>query len=206
MGSFPYQRLITMPKFLVVIGKLDKLLPCQQVLGPVGRRQHCWPTTPSIVGCYMLRPIEKSTIKTRTLSSAQRLKTHVRVSLSRVHVNQQQKNRKRRHMSVCTPCCMLLLVVACTLLGIVAQGFNPVKLLSQKIPKFLLFPVFPDRRSLALQCCRLHCSFNTIGVTHAHYTWSAKYYGLYPSHDALHVPALLKVVASVCTSLPTWTQ
>ena len=113
VGSFPYQRLITMPKFLVVIGKLDKLLPCQQVLGPVGRRQHCWRTTPSIVGCYMLRPIEKSTIKTRTLSSAQRLKTHVRVSLSRVHVNQQQKNRKWRHMSVCTPCCMLLLVVAC---------------------------------------------------------------------------------------------
>ena len=102
----------------------------------------------------------------------------------------------------------LLHVVACccVLLGIVAQGFNPVKLLSQKIPKFLLFPVFPDRRSLALQCCRLHCSFNTIGVMHAHYTWSAKYYGLYPSHDALHVPALLGVVASVCTSLPTWTQ
>ena len=194
-----------MPKFLVVIGKLDKLLPCQQVLGPVGRKQHCWPTTPSIVGCYMLRPIEKSTIKTRTLSSAQRLKTHVRVSLSRFHVNQQQKNRKRRHMSVCTPCCMLLLVVACCW-ELLRKVLTRSNFWAKKIPKFLLFPVFPDRRSLALQCCRLHCSFNAIGVTHAHYTWSPKYYGLYPSHDALHVPALLGVVASVCTSLPTWTQ
>ena len=91
MGSFPYQRLIIKPKLLMSIGKHDKLLPCQQILGPVGRRQHCWPTTPSIVGCYLLRPVEKLTIKTRTLSSARGLKTHVRVSLSRVHVNQQQK-------------------------------------------------------------------------------------------------------------------
>ena len=43
VGSFPYQRLIIKPKLLVVIGKLDKSLPCQQILGPVGRRQHCWP-------------------------------------------------------------------------------------------------------------------------------------------------------------------
>ena len=177
------------------------MLPCQQILVPVGRKQHCWPTTPSIVGCYMLRPIEKSTIKTRTLSSAQRLKTHVRVSLSRVHVNQPKKPEAEAHVRLHT----LLHVVSCccVLFGVVAQSFNPVKLLSQKIPKFLFFP---DRRSLAQQCCRLHCSFNTVGAAHAHYTWSPKYYGLYPSHDALHVPTLLGVVASVCTSLPTWTQ
>ena len=30
-----------------------------------------------------------------------------------------------------------------------------------------------------------------------------KTYGLYPSHDALQVPTLLGVVASVCTPLPT---
>ena len=24
---------------------------------PCKRTQHCWPTTPNIVGCYMLRPI-----------------------------------------------------------------------------------------------------------------------------------------------------
>ena len=101
----------------------------------------------------------------------------------------------------------LLHVVACccVLLGIVAQSLNPIKFLSQQLPKFLLFP---DRRSLAQQCYRLHCSFNTVGATHTHYAWSPKYYGLYPSHDALHVPTLLGVaiVASVCTSPPTRTQ
>ena len=87
----------------------------------------------------MLRPIEKSTIKTRTLSSAQRLKTHVRVSLSRVHVNQQwKKPEAEAHVRVHT----LLHVVACccVLLGIVAQGFNPVKLLSQKNPQISFVP------------------------------------------------------------------
>ena len=33
-----------------------------------------------------------------------------------------------------------------------------------------------------------------------------KYYGLYPSHDALQVPTLLGVVSSVCTPLSTVTQ
>ena len=33
--------------------------------------------------------------------------------------------------SVCTPCCMLL--------SVVAQSLKPVKLLSQKLPTFLLF-------------------------------------------------------------------
>ena len=113
----------------------------------------------------------------------------------------QKKPEAEAHVHLHT----LLHVVSCccVLFGVVAQSFNPVKLLSQKIPKFLFFP---DRRSLAQQCCRLHCSFNTVGAAHAHYTWSPKYYGLYPSHDALHVPTLLGVVASVCTSLPTWTQ
>ena len=31
-------------------------------------------------------------------------------------------------------------------------------------------------------------------------------YGLYPSHNALQVPILLGVVASVCTQLPTLMQ
>ena len=34
---------------------------------------------------------------------------------------------------------------------------------------------------------------------HAHYAWSTKTYGLYPSHDALQVLTMLGVVASVCT-------
>ena len=101
--------------------------------------------------------------------------------------------------SVCTPCCMLLM-----LLRVVAQSLKPVKLFSQQLPTFLLFR---DRRSVAQQCwIRLHSSSNIVGATHAHYAWITKTYGLYSSHDALQVPNLLGVVASVCTPLPTRTQ
>ena len=47
-----------------------------------------------------------------------------------------------------------------------------------------------------------HCS----GATHAHYAWITKTYELCSSHDALQVPNLLVVVASVCTPLLTRTQ
>ena len=97
--------------------------------------------------------------------------------------------------SVCTPCCMSLDV---------AQSLKPVKLFSQQFPTFLLFR---DRRSVAQQCwIRLHSSSNTVGATHAYYAWFTKTYGLCPSDDALQVPTLLGVVASVCTPLPTRTQ
>ena len=98
--------------------------------------------------------------------------------------------------SICTPCCMLLRVVA--------RSLKPVKLFRQQLPTFLLFR---DRRSVAQQCwIRLHRSSNIVGATHAHYAWFTKTYGLYPSHDALQVPTMLGVVASVCTLLPTRTQ
>ena len=98
--------------------------------------------------------------------------------------------------SVCTPCCMLL--------DVVAQSLKPVKLFSQQLPTFLLFR---DRRSVAQQCWyRFHSSFNIVRATNAHYAWLTKTYGLYPSHDALQVPTLLGVVASVCTPLPTRMQ
>ena len=96
--------------------------------------------------------------------------------------------------------------VACswTLLRVVAQSLKRVKLFSQQLPTFLLFH---DRRGVAQQCwIRLHSSSNIAGATHAHYTWFTKTYGLYPSHDALQVPTLLGVVASICTPLPTRTQ
>ena len=90
------------------------------------------------------------------------------------------------------------------LLRVVAQSLKPVKLLSQQLPTF---PLFCDRRSVAQQCwIRLHSSSNIVGATLAHYAWFTKTYGLYPSHDALQVPTLSGVVASVCTSLPTRTQ
>ena len=91
-----------------------------------------------------------------------------------------------------------------TLLHVVAQSLKPVKLFSQQLPTFLLFR---DRRSVAQQCwIRLHSSSNSAGATHANYAWFTKTYGLYPSHDALQVPTLLGVVASICTPLPTRTQ
>ena len=91
-----------------------------------------------------------------------------------------------------------------TLLHVVAQSMKPVKLFSQQLPTFLLFR---DYRSVAQQCwIRLHSSSNIVVARHPHYTWIAKIYGLYSSHDTLQVPNLLGVVASVCTPLPTRTQ
>ena len=94
------------------------------------------------------------------------------------------------------------------MLGVVGQQccvrLHPAKLFSQQLPTFLLFR---DHRSVAQQCwIRLHSSSNIVGATHAHYAWFTKTYGLYPSHDALQVPTLLGVVASVCTPLPTGMQ
>ena len=58
--------------------------------------------------------------------------------------------------SVCTPCCMLLDVVACC-----CAKFEPVKLFSQQLPTFLLFR---DPRSVEQQCwIRLHSSSNIVG-------------------------------------------
>ena len=108
-------------------------------------------------------------------------------------------------------CCQQLLafldVTCCirlhTLLHVVAQSVKPVKLLSQKLPTFLLFR---DRQSVAKQqWIRLHSSSNIVGATHTNYTWSTKSYGLCPLYDALQVTTLLGVVASVCTPLPTRT-
>ena len=98
-------------------------------------------------------------------------------------------------------CCWILLRV-------VAQSWKPVKLFSQQLPTFLLFH---DRRRVAQQCwiscwIRLHSSSNINGARHAHYAWFTKTYELYPTHDALQVPTLLGVVASVCRQLPTRTQ
>ena len=52
-----------------------------------------------------------------------------------------------------------------------------------------LLHIVACHRSVAQQCwIRLHCSSSIFGATQMHHTWSAKSYGLYPSHDALHVP------------------
>ena len=101
--------------------------------------------------------------------------------------------------SVCTPCCMLLNVVSCCCAKFeTGQTFQPTTPNSSFVR---------DRRRVAQQCwIRLHSSSNIVGAAHAHYALFTMTYGLYPSHDALQVPKLLGVVASVCTPLPTCTQ
>ena len=103
-----------------------------------------------------------------------------------------------------TDAILLYVTCCCVFLGVVAQSLKLVKRLSQLLPTFLLLS---DRRTVAQQrWIRLHSSSNIGGATHAHYTWSRKSYGLYLSYDALQVPTLLGVVASVCTPLPTRKQ
>ena len=80
----------------------------------------------------------------------------------------------------------------CVLLRVVAQSLKPVKLLSQQLPTFLLFR---DRRNVA-QKCWIHCWGHVRTKVATEFKF-AKSYGLYPSHDALQVPTLLEVVASV---------
>ena len=90
--------------------------------------------------------------------------------------------------SVCTPCCMLLCVVA--------KSLKPVNLFSQKLPTFLLFR---DRQSVAQQCwIRLHSSSNIVGATHAHDLWFTKTYGVVSFPGCT---AGLNIVGSCCIRL-----
>ena len=94
---------------------------------------------------------------------------------------------------------MLLDVVACCCAKFeTGQTFHPTT------PNISFFR---DRRSVAQQCwIRLHNSSHIVGAAHAHYECFTKTSGLIRSHDALQVPTLLGVAASVCIPLPTRTQ
>ena len=98
--------------------------------------------------------------------------------------------------SVYTPCCMLLGVV-----GSCCARFEAGQTLSQQLPTFLLFR---DRRSVAQQCwISLHSSFSIVGVRRTRIPRDllqvTNFYRMYPPQDALQVPKLLGVVASVYT-------
>ena len=95
--------------------------------------------------------------------------------------------------SVCTPCCMLLDVVACR-----CAKFETSKTFQPKLPTFLLFR---DRRSEVQQCWIRFCSSsNIVGTTHAHRTWSPCILPTMPCRSQ-HSPIMLGVAASVCTPL-----
>ena len=89
---------------------------------------------------------------------------------------------------------MLLDVVACCCAKFeTGQTFQPTT------PNISFVPWSPKRSATMLD------PFAQL-LQHAHYVWFTKTYGLYPSHDALQVPTLLGVVASVCTTLSTRMQ
>ena len=101
--------------------------------------------------------------------------------------------------SVCTPCCMLLDVVACRCAKFeTGQTFQPTT------PNISFVPWSPKRNATMLD--PFAQLFQHCWASHVHYAWFTKTYGLYPSHDVLQVPTLLGVVAFVCTPLPTRKQ
>ena len=79
-----------------------------------------------------------------------------------------------------TPCCMLL--------GVVAQSFKPFKLLSQRLPTFLLLR---DLRSAAQQCWIRCTDLRTLLGPRTHITPGIESLMDYSSHDVLQVPTLL---------------
>ena len=169
------------------------------------RTQHCWPTTPNIVACYMLHPFAHPVVCCWMLLRvvAQSLKTVKLLSPVQTDATLLANNSQycwMLHVAfVCTPCCMLLDVVACC-----CEKFETGQTFHPTTPNISFFR---DRRSVAQQCwIRLHNSSNIVGAAHAHYACFTKTSGLIPSHDALQVPTLLGVAASVCIPLPTRTQ
>ena len=93
--------------------------------------------------------------------------------------------------SVCSSCSMLLRDIA--------QSLEPVKLLTQQLPTFLLFR---DFRSVALQCwIRLHSSSNIVGGGHARSLRSASKVSWVVSFP--RCTAGLNIVGSCCIRLYT---
>ena len=96
----------------------------------------------------------------------------------------------------------------CVLLGVVEKSLKTAKLLTQRLPTFLLFR---DRRRVAQQCwiC-LHSSFQHCSglATHANYTWlypptmhrGSQNLGVVPpAHHCTHGRKQQLPVTSVCT-------
>ena len=90
------------------------------------------------------------------------------------------------------------LVACCCAKFETGQTFQPTT------PNISFVPWSPKQSAQCWIC--LHNSSNIVGAMHAHYAWITKTYGLYSFHNALQVPNLSGIVASVCTPLPTCTQ
>ena len=87
----------------------------------------------------------------------------------------------------------------CMLLRVFESCFAKFEIGRTFEPTTPTFPLFRDRLySHLFQNCWDHA--RTKMAVEFEF---AKSYGLYPFHDALQAPALMRVVASVCTPLPT---
>ena len=82
-------------------------------------------------------------------------------------------------------------------------GSNPVEVLNFfRLLYAIALLCFTVTIIPSFQCwIHLHSSSNNVETMHAHYSWSPKSYGLYPSHNTLQIPTLMGVVASVCSPL-----
>ena len=78
----------------------------------------------------------------------------------------------------------------CVLLRVVAQSLKPVKLLSQRLPTFLLLR---DLRRVAQQCWIRCTDLRTLLGPHTHITPGLESLMGCSSHDVLQVPTLLGV-------------
>ena len=78
----------------------------------------------------------------------------------------------------------------CVLLRVVTQSLKPVKLLSQRLPTFLLLR---DLRSVAQQCWIRCTDLRTLLGPHTHITPGLESLMGCSSHDVLQVPTLLGV-------------
>ena len=97
-------------------------------------------------------------------------------------------------------------IVAPTMLGVVLCVLAVVCKRMQQLQTSLGPAVHRGKNATRKCVMSVRGPNNVVAVRHAHYARFTKTYGLYYSHNALQVPTLLGVVASVCTPLPTRTQ
>ena len=101
--------------------------------------------------------------------------------------------------SLCIPCCRLLRVV-----GSCCARFETGQTFELSTPSFFFCSVIAEaQRNNVKSICKALLLGPSMPITQS---WSAKSYGLYPSHNLVQVPTMLGVVASVCAPLPTRTQ
>ena len=103
------------------------------IKAPCKRTQHCWPTTPNIVGCYMLRPFAHPVACFWMLLRvvAQSLKP-VKLFSQRLPTFLLFRNRR----SVAQQCWIVCIALP-TFLGVVASVCTPLPTRTQQLPTLL---------------------------------------------------------------------